>query len=47
MLIVSSESAYFSCKLTQRMIRSGAFTMPDYVPEDGNRKARASAQPER
>lgn len=45
-LIVSSASAYFSCKLMQRMIQSGPFTMPDCVPEDRNRKARASAQPE-
>lgn len=43
-LIISSESAYFSCKLMQRMIRFGPFTMPDCVPEDRNRKARASAQ---
>lgn len=29
----------------QRMTQFGPFTMPDCVPEDGNRKARASAQP--
>ena len=43
-LIVSSESTYFSRKLMQRMIRFRPFTTPDCVPEDGNRKARASAQ---
>lgn len=46
-IIVTSESAYFSCKLTQEVIWLGPFTMPDCVPKDGNRKARASAQPER
>lgn len=30
----------------QRMTQFGPFTMPDCVPEDGNRKARAPAQPE-
>lgn len=43
-IIVSSVSAYFSCKLTQKLIRFGAFTMPDCVPKDGKRKAGASAQ---
>ena len=45
-LIVSSEPTYFLCKLMQTMIWFGPFTMPDCVPEDRNRKARASAQPE-